>query len=453
MSMIAKNMKVGRVVFQSRILPGGRLVILTTSPEGCSVRVVDVASQKPIDSFKIALAPKYSFGFRISDEAVFVYNYTQRSVETYLLENHAQVASNDLSPFHRSVTAMAVSPNGYYYAIGDDQGGCTLWHPKIGQPRQVLKELGGRISLLRFSEDSRFLVVGGGEGTITVLEVGRPENRIEATGQMPLPVAAAMSGDFVVLGDKNGSIHVRHSDDLSLIRSIRSNNGPIRQIIGCFEGRAVLALSQWGSIALIDLTEPRSEPLLLDACGGEVVTGSFNDKTKELVVSTKEGSLIFYNLAEDREIERFFAPKEEANLKEVIDRAPNRDIKILIVDDSITMRRVITTAIQNHFPTVTTLDAGNGKEALKALVQHPDTDIMFLDWNMPIMNGEETVKAIRRAELYPDLQIVMATTEGGREKVKVMMRMGVAGYLVKPFRKEAIVKVVEKLTSRPGSKG
>ncbi len=215
----------------------------------------------------------------------------------------------------------------------------------------------------------------------------------------------------------------------------------------------MLALSQWGSIALIDLTEPRSEPLLLDACGGEVVTGSFNDKTKELVVSTKEGSLIFYNLAEDREIERFFAPKEEANLKEVIDRAPNRDIKILIVDDSITMRRVITTAIQNHFPTVTTLDAGNGKEALKALVQHPDTDIMFLDWNMPIMNGEETVKAIRRAELYPDLQIVMATTEGGREKVKVMMRMGVAGYLVKPFRKEAIVKVVEKLTSRPGSKG
>jgi two-component system chemotaxis response regulator CheY len=73
---------------------------------------------------------------------------------------------------------------------------------------------------------------------------------------------------------------------------------------------------------------------------------------------------------------------------------------------------------------------------------------MFLDWNMPTMSGEAVVEKIKEAKIYPNLQIIMATTEGGQEKVMQMLRMGVAGYLVKPFRREAVAKITNKLLER-----
>jgi two-component system chemotaxis response regulator CheY len=76
---------------------------------------------------------------------------------------------------------------------------------------------------------------------------------------------------------------------------------------------------------------------------------------------------------------------------------------------------------------------------------------MFLDWNMPIMNGEQVVDIIRANPAYKTTRIIMATTEGGKEGVLRMLKKGVNGYLVKPFQEASILKAVEVLRMRPPS--
>ena len=117
--------------------------------------------------------------------------------------------------------------------------------------------------------------------------------------------------------------------------------------------------------------------------------------------------------------------------------------KYLIVDDSTTMRLVIKKAIMNHYSNIELFEAKEGGEALRVLKENPDIDTVILDWNMEPMNGEEVVDALNQdPTLNPT--IIMATTEGSKEKVRRMLKKGVKGYLVKPFNTTAIVGLVKK---------
>jgi len=69
---------------------------------------------------------------------------------------------------------------------------------------------------------------------------------------------------------------------------------------------------------------------------------------------------------------------------------------------------------------------------------------MFLDWNMPYMNGEEVVDRVAAMKKY-DVKIIMATTEGASDKVKKMVSKGVKGYLIKPFNPKAVITVAKKM--------
>jgi two-component system chemotaxis response regulator CheY len=122
----------------------------------------------------------------------------------------------------------------------------------------------------------------------------------------------------------------------------------------------------------------------------------------------------------------------------------NKDkLKVLVVDDSKTMLRIITNSlIRVGIPKENIDTALDGIEAWE-LLQNPHLDltsgeevhydIIMTDWNMPNRNGLELVKLIRKANQYDDTPIIMITTEGGKTSVIQALKAGVNNYIVKPF--------------------
>jgi len=111
-------------------------------------------------------------------------------------------------------------------------------------------------------------------------------------------------------------------------------------------------------------------------------------------------------------------------------------MKVLIVDDSSVMRKMVSRGLrQAGLKVDETLEAGNGVEALKILKEQK-VDLIMLDWNMPVMNGLDFIKVARQAKLKTP--IVMLTTEGGDEQIAQAMAAGATGYLTKPFTPEKL---------------
>jgi len=114
-------------------------------------------------------------------------------------------------------------------------------------------------------------------------------------------------------------------------------------------------------------------------------------------------------------------------------------MKLLVVDDSSTMLRIITNTL-NRIGYKDIIKAENGEEALNKFNEEGDIEMILTDWNMPIMNGLTLVKEIRK--INDDIPIVMITTEGAKADVITALKAGANNYIVKPFT-PAILK--EKL--------
>ena len=113
-------------------------------------------------------------------------------------------------------------------------------------------------------------------------------------------------------------------------------------------------------------------------------------------------------------------------------------MKILVVDDSSTMRRIIGNVImQLGFNKEDYDEAEDGVKAWKML-NEGQYDVILTDWNMPNMNGLELVKKIRAEGSHIKTPIIMITTEGGRGEVISALRAGVNNYIVKPFPAETL---------------
>ena len=115
---------------------------------------------------------------------------------------------------------------------------------------------------------------------------------------------------------------------------------------------------------------------------------------------------------------------------------------ILFVEDSPTMRRIIANSLrQVGFDEI--IEAENGVDALEKL-EGKKVDLVVTDWNMPEMNGAELVKTLREMPTYAEVPIIMITTRGMKDDVMTAMKLGVNGYIVKPFTPEILQ---EKLRS------
>lgn len=124
-----------------------------------------------------------------------------------------------------------------------------------------------------------------------------------------------------------------------------------------------------------------------------------------------------------------------------------KDIKILVVDDFSTMRRIIKNLLRDLGLT-NVQEADDGQTALPILKQG-NIEFLITDWNMPGMTGIDLLKEVRADPNLSHLPVLMVTAEAKREQIIAAAQAGVNGYVVKPFTaavlKEKIDKIFERL--------
>jgi two-component system chemotaxis response regulator CheY len=114
--------------------------------------------------------------------------------------------------------------------------------------------------------------------------------------------------------------------------------------------------------------------------------------------------------------------------------------KVLVVDDSATMRKIVIRAL-NSVGCTDTAEAVDGQEAIAAFQGAP-FDVVLTDWNMPNKSGLELTREIRA--LGSRVPIFMITTEAEKSRVLEAIRAGVSDYLVKPFTADMLREKLEK---------
>lgn len=125
-------------------------------------------------------------------------------------------------------------------------------------------------------------------------------------------------------------------------------------------------------------------------------------------------------------------------------------MKLLVVDDSSTMRRIIKNTLEKlGHPDI--IEAEHGVEAWEKLTADDDIKVVITDWNMPEMNGLDLVKKIRAEKKYEDMPIIMVTTEGGKAEVITALKAGVNNYIVKPFTPQVLKKKLEDVLGIGGA--
>jgi len=124
----------------------------------------------------------------------------------------------------------------------------------------------------------------------------------------------------------------------------------------------------------------------------------------------------------------------------------DKNMKILVVDDFSTMRRIIKNLLQDLGFT-NTAEADDGNTALPML-QHGNFDFVITDWNMPGMQGIDLLKAIRADENLKHLPVLMVTAESKREQIIEAAQAGVNGYVVKPFTAVTLEEKINKIFER-----
>jgi two-component system chemotaxis response regulator CheY len=113
---------------------------------------------------------------------------------------------------------------------------------------------------------------------------------------------------------------------------------------------------------------------------------------------------------------------------------------ILVVEDSPTMRQLISFAIK-RIPNSRVIEATDGVDALKKLSS--DTiDLILADINMPVMDGLKLVSLVRGNPAFKDIPIIMVTTEGAEEDRKRAMAIGANAYLPKPIQTQELLRLV-----------
>jgi len=119
-------------------------------------------------------------------------------------------------------------------------------------------------------------------------------------------------------------------------------------------------------------------------------------------------------------------------------------LKFLVVDDSITMRRIVANSLKNlgysQF-----VEAVDGKDALDKLAADDSINFVITDWNMPVLSGLELIKAIRGDDKLKEMPVLMVTTRGVKEDIVEALSAKVNNYIVKPFTPQVLKEKIEQI--------
>lgn len=122
------------------------------------------------------------------------------------------------------------------------------------------------------------------------------------------------------------------------------------------------------------------------------------------------------------------------------------DRKFLVVDDSVTMRRIVVNTLKtlgyNQY-----VEAEDGKDAMDKLKTDMGINFVITDWNMPVMSGLELTKAIRGDDRTKGLPILMVTTRGVKEDIVQALQARVSNYVVKPFTPQILKDKIDLVLS------
>ena len=121
-------------------------------------------------------------------------------------------------------------------------------------------------------------------------------------------------------------------------------------------------------------------------------------------------------------------------------------MKILIVDDSAMMRRILTNALASigHKDLV---EADGAEAALERLGEN-SIDLIITDWNMPGMQGIDLLRAVRADPQMKAMPVLLVTAEARRDQIVLAAEAGVNGYIVKPFTAQTLKEKIEKIFER-----
>jgi len=114
----------------------------------------------------------------------------------------------------------------------------------------------------------------------------------------------------------------------------------------------------------------------------------------------------------------------------------NLNMKVLIVDDFATMRRIVRNVLK-QIGFTNMVEADNGKNALKILKKE-NIDLILCDWNMPEMPGIDLLKTLRSEDELKSIPFVMVTAEAQKDNIIEAVKAGVNSYIVKPFTAETV---------------
>jgi two-component system chemotaxis response regulator CheY len=133
----------------------------------------------------------------------------------------------------------------------------------------------------------------------------------------------------------------------------------------------------------------------------------------------------------------------------------DKNMKILVVDDFSTMRRIVRNLlVELGFSNPLIQEADDGNNALTMLKSQP-FDLVVTDWNMPNMTGIDLLRAIRAEASLKGMPVLMVTAENNRDQIIAAAQAGVNGYIVKPFNavtlKEKLTKIFERIAAAGAS--
>jgi two-component system, chemotaxis family, chemotaxis protein CheY len=123
-------------------------------------------------------------------------------------------------------------------------------------------------------------------------------------------------------------------------------------------------------------------------------------------------------------------------------------MKILLVDDSNTMRRIEKNTLEKMGYT-DIIEAQDGAEAVKH-VSSGGFELVLMDWNMPNMTGIDALKAIKADPAHKSLPVIMVTSESEKTRIMEALQSGAASYVVKPFQAETLQDKINAVMLKRG---
>jgi len=120
------------------------------------------------------------------------------------------------------------------------------------------------------------------------------------------------------------------------------------------------------------------------------------------------------------------------------------ELKFLVVDDSVTMRRIVVNTLKN-LGYNSYVEAVNGKDGLEKLNADKTINFVITDWNMPVLSGLDFTKAVRGNPATENLPILMVTTRGVKEDIVEALQARVSNYVVKPFTPPVLKEKIDQI--------